>query len=91
VAGVHERNGDLLAPAAARLTARYGQLVGPDTVRLVLHETYEALLADATVTTYLPILAERSAATRLAHTPDRCATDVSVAASHPSRAALTEF
>ena len=69
-----DRNGDPLAPAAARLTARYGQLLGPDTIRLVLHEAYEALLANASVTTFLPVLAERSAAARLARSSDRCST-----------------
>jgi hypothetical protein len=68
--GGHDRNGDPLAPAAARLTARYGPVIGEETIRQVLRETYEALLAGATVTTFLPILAERSAAARLAHTRD---------------------
>lgn len=63
-----DRNGDLLAPAAARLTARYGRSVDADTIRTVLRETYDALLADATVTAFLPLLAERSAAARLART-----------------------
>lgn len=71
--GEPARNSDPLAPAAARLTARYGQLIGNDTVRQVLHETYDALLAAATVTTFLPILAERSAATRLAQKTPRAA------------------
>lgn len=63
-----DRHGDLLAPAAARLTARYGRSVDADTIRAILHETYDALLADATITTFLPLLAERTAATRLART-----------------------
>jgi hypothetical protein len=58
---------DPLAPAAARLTTRYGHLMGAETIHMVLHETYRALLANATITSFLPILAERSAATRLAH------------------------
>lgn len=68
--GEPDRDGDPLAPAAARLTARYGRLVDLDAIRLALHEAYEALLADATVTAFLPLLAERSAAARLAHTTD---------------------
>jgi hypothetical protein len=71
----HDRTGDPLAPAAARLTARYGQLLGPDAIRLALNEAYEALLADATVTAFLPILAERSAAAHLAHARDDRALD----------------
>lgn len=67
----HATETDLLAPAAARLMARYGQLIDAETIHRVLHETYRTLLANATVTNFLPILAERSAATQLADTPDR--------------------
>jgi hypothetical protein len=66
MAGPPDRNGDLLALSVARLTARYGHLADADAIRTILHETYEALLADATVTTFIPLLAERSVATRLA-------------------------
>lgn len=68
-----DRNGDLLAPAAARLTARYGRTVDADTIHTILRETYDALLAGATVTTFLPLLAERTAATRIAQSGDRAA------------------
>jgi protein-tyrosine phosphatase-like protein len=61
---------DPLAPAAARLTARYGQLMDAEIIHRVLHETYRALLANATITNFLPILAERSAAKQLADRPD---------------------
>jgi hypothetical protein len=74
VGSEHERNGDPLAPAAARLTDRYGQILDAETIRQVLPQAYEALLTSATVTTFLPILAERSAAARLAHSSDRCST-----------------
>ena len=60
---------DLLGPAAARLTARYGQLMDTEIIHRVLHETYRALLANATITSFLPILAERSAAKQLADRP----------------------
>jgi Protein-tyrosine-phosphatase-like, N-terminal domain len=59
---------DTLASAAARLTARYGRLIAAETIHEVLHETYQSLLSNATITTFLPILAERSAATQLADT-----------------------
>jgi hypothetical protein len=60
------RNSDVLATAADRLTARYGEVIAVDTIRRVLDETYQSLLTKSTITTYLPVLAERSAAARLA-------------------------
>lgn len=57
---------DALVPAALRLHARLGGAVDLVTVRLVLDECYEDLRARATVTTFLVVLAERTAAARLA-------------------------
>lgn len=67
MASPSEPDSDLLAPAAARLTTRFGQRIEAETIHRVLHETYRTLLTTATVTTFLPLLAERSAATRLAN------------------------
>lgn len=55
-----------LGPAALRLHARFGGAVDLETIRLVLDDSYARLLARATVTGFLVILAERTAATRLA-------------------------
>jgi hypothetical protein len=54
-----------LAAAAARLTTRYGAHLPAAAIREVLYETHQRLLARATVTTYLPLLAERAAAAQL--------------------------
>lgn len=57
---------EVLAPAFARLRARHGRSVPEETIRLVLAECHEHLRAEATVTTYLVVLAERAASTRIA-------------------------
>lgn len=57
---------DALASAALRLHARFGGAVELAVVREVLEECYDRLLAQATVTSFLVILAERTAASRLA-------------------------
>jgi hypothetical protein len=64
-----------IAPAALRaaqqrLTLRFGSSVPAPTIARVLEETYERFLARSTVTTYLPLLAERAAATRLRELAD---------------------
>lgn len=61
-----DRTRNALTAAAERLTARYGHTAPPETIYRLLHDTYEALLATSTITAYLPMLAERSAATQLA-------------------------
>ena len=61
--GVHD---DVLAPAVARLRARYGHAVPDETIHLVLRQSHERLRAQATVTTYLVVLAERAASVRIA-------------------------
>jgi hypothetical protein len=55
-----------LAAAAERLAARYGHTAPPEKIDRVLHDAYERLLATSTITAYLPVLAERSAAAQLA-------------------------
>ncbi|QYG92268.1 hypothetical protein HC251_07325 [Iamia sp. SCSIO 61187] len=54
-----------LEPAATRLHLRFGDAVDRETVARVLDECYDRLQAHATVTSYLVILAERTAAQRL--------------------------
>lgn len=54
-----------LEPAAMRLHLRFGGAVDQEVVWQVLGECYDRLLAQATVTTFLVILAERTAAQRL--------------------------
>lgn len=61
-----DRTRNALTAAAERLTARYGHTAPPETIDRLLHDTYEKLLATSTITAYLPVLAERSAATQLA-------------------------
>jgi hypothetical protein len=56
----------VLAPAVARLRARYGHAVPDETIRLVLRTSHDRLRAQARVTTYLLVLAERAASTQLA-------------------------
>ncbi|EYR63483.1 ArsR family transcriptional regulator [Actinotalea ferrariae CF5-4] len=53
-----------LSHAVERLVARFPQL-SPDVVRLVVRESGTALARTATVTTHLPVLAERFAVQRL--------------------------
>lgn len=53
-----------LERSADRLAARF-PATAPDVVRLVVRESYAALARTATVTTHLPVLAERFAAQRL--------------------------
>lgn len=53
-----------LASTVERLVRRFPQ-VAPDVVRLVVRESAAALARTATVTTYLPVLAERFAVQRL--------------------------
>jgi hypothetical protein len=57
---------DRLGPAARRLAARFGDTLPEATIARVLEETHEALLVQSTVTVYVPVLAERVAAARLA-------------------------
>lgn len=57
---------DVLGPAVLRLHARFGPQVDVETIRRTLDECYDRLLAQATITTYLVVLAERNAAARLA-------------------------
>lgn len=54
-----------LEPVVMRLHLRFGAAVDRETVERVLDECYDQLRAHATVTSYLVILAERSAAQRL--------------------------
>lgn len=58
-----------LTAATERLTARFGT-VPADTIHRVLHDEYQALLSTSTITTYLPLLAERAADTRLTRVAD---------------------
>jgi hypothetical protein len=60
-----------LTAVAERLAARYDGTVPADTIRRVLHDEYHALLATSTITTYLPLLAERAADARLTDIADR--------------------
>lgn len=57
---------DPLRPAARRLAARFGDALPEATIARVLEEAHEALLVHSTVTVYVPVLAERLAAARLA-------------------------
>jgi hypothetical protein len=57
---------DDLTAATARLTTRYGAHLPAATISDIVQEVYRSLLARATVTTYVPLLAERAAAARLA-------------------------
>lgn len=66
----HGQGTDALTAAAGRLTTRYGERLPAEQIRRVLDETYRALLARATITAYLPVLAERVAAARLARALD---------------------
>jgi hypothetical protein len=61
---------ELLGPAVTRLIARFGQHIEADTIRRILHDTYSALQSEATVTAFLPLLAERSAASQLTNDND---------------------
>jgi arsenate reductase len=55
---------DALEPAVLRLHARFAG-IEVEVVRRVLEDSYDRLLARATVTSFLVILAERTAAARL--------------------------
>jgi hypothetical protein len=58
---------DRRADAVARLRRRYGDRVDPQRIQGVFDTTYETLRSAATITTFLPILAERVASRRLEH------------------------
>jgi hypothetical protein len=58
---------DRRAAALARLRSRYGDGVDPQRIQVVFDTTYETLRSAATITTFLPILAERVASRRLEH------------------------
>ncbi len=62
---------DALEAAALRLESRFGPRIDLATIRRTLDDCYERLVAQATVTTYLVVLAERNAARRLAVGCDR--------------------
>lgn len=57
---------DALAPVVARLLVRFGDEADAAEVRAVVEACHTRLAAGASVTTYLPVLAERAAAATLA-------------------------
>jgi protein-tyrosine-phosphatase len=54
-----------LQSASARLAGEFRGTYGPETVERFLRTSYDGFLANATVTTFLPLLAERFARQRL--------------------------
>ncbi len=58
---------DRRADALARLRSRYGDRVDPQRIQVLYDTTFETLRSAATVTTFLPILAERVTGRRLEH------------------------
>jgi hypothetical protein len=60
-----------LTAVAERLAVRFGGTVPADTIHRVLHDEYQGLLATSTITTYLPLLAERAADARLSQIAGR--------------------
>jgi protein-tyrosine-phosphatase len=54
-----------LRTAAARLTAEFSGIYGPETIERFLHSSYDQFASGSTVPNFLPLLAERFARQRL--------------------------
>jgi hypothetical protein len=57
---------DVPTTAEARLVARFGEAVSPETIRCVLRDAYSALASTSRIATYVGVLAERAAEAELA-------------------------
>lgn len=64
-----ERHGSERDAIIARLHARYGDTLTIDEITATVHAAFEHLTAHAKFDAYLPVLAERAAAERLATRP----------------------
>lgn len=61
----HTQNGEVLDRSTAALAAEFVGVFAPETVERCVHDSYRQLAEQATVTTYLPLLAQRFARERL--------------------------
>lgn len=62
---VHLDQATALRTAAARLSTEFADIFGTETIERFLHSSFDQFASTATVTTFLPLLAERFARQRL--------------------------